>query len=110
ISAVEEGIASSCSLMVPCPAADQAMRLLVERPHVPFGIHLTLVRDRPQDHWAPVTPAREVPTLVEPDGLLPLHAHVDQLLARARIEDVEREFRAQLGVVLATGLQPTHLD
>jgi predicted glycoside hydrolase/deacetylase ChbG (UPF0249 family) len=110
IAAVEQGIATSCSLMVPCPGAEQAMRLLRERPHVPFGIHLTLVRDQPADRWAPVAPTREVPTLVEADGLLPRYAQVGQLVARARIEDVEREFRAQLDVVLAAGLHPTHLD
>ena len=110
IAAVEEGIATSCSLMVPCPGAGQAMRLLRERPHVPFGIHLTLVRDHPDDRWAPITPAGEVPTLVEADGLLPRYGQVAQLLARARLDEVEREFRAQLDVVLAAGLRPTHLD
>lgn len=110
IAAVEEGIATSCSLMVPCPGAEQAMRLLRERPHVPFGIHLTLVRDRRADRWAPVAPSREVPTLVEADGLLPRYEQVGQLVARARIEEVGREFRAQLDVVLAAGLHPTHLD
>jgi predicted glycoside hydrolase/deacetylase ChbG (UPF0249 family) len=110
IAAVEDGIATSCSLMVPCPGTEQAMRLLRERPHVPFGIHLTLVRDHPHDRWTPVTPVREVPTLVEADGLLPRYGQIGQLLARARFEEVEREFRAQLDVVLAAGLQPTHLD
>lgn len=110
IAAVEEGIATSCSLMVPCPGAEQAMRLLRERPHVPFGIHLTLVRDRRADRWAPVAPSREVPTLVEADGLLPRYEQAGQLVARARIEEVGREFRAQLNVVLAAGLHPTHLD
>ncbi|MFE7457164.1 ChbG/HpnK family deacetylase [Streptomyces sp. NPDC057554] len=37
IESVEEGIASSCSLMVPCPGAAQAMRMPGRRPHVPFG-------------------------------------------------------------------------
>jgi predicted glycoside hydrolase/deacetylase ChbG (UPF0249 family) len=110
ITAVEEGIATSCSLMVPCPGAAQAMRMLRERPHVPFGIHLTLVRDHPDDRWAPVTPAREVPTLVEADGLLPRSGRIGQLLARAGIDEVEREFRAQLDIALAAGLHPTHLD
>lgn len=110
IAAVEEGIATSCSLMAPCPGAAEAMRMLHERPHVPFGIHLTLVRDHPHDRWAPVAPARDVRTLVDADGLLPRYEQVGDLLARARIEEIEREFRAQLGVALATGLRPTHLD
>ncbi|WP_281291430.1 ChbG/HpnK family deacetylase, partial [Streptomyces botrytidirepellens] len=47
IESIERAIAASCSLMVPCPAAPHAMRPLRERPHIPFGVHLTLVRDLP---------------------------------------------------------------
>ena len=32
---IESGIASSCSLMPPCPGARQALHLLQERPHIP---------------------------------------------------------------------------
>jgi predicted glycoside hydrolase/deacetylase ChbG (UPF0249 family) len=39
VESIENGIANSCSLMVPCPAAADAMRLLRERPHISFGIH-----------------------------------------------------------------------
>jgi len=53
IESIEEGIATSCSLMVPCPAAPQAMKLLSRRPQIPFGIHLTLVRDVVHDRWRP---------------------------------------------------------
>jgi chitin disaccharide deacetylase len=47
IRSIEEGIASSCSLMAPCPAAPHAMDLLRQHPRIPFGIHLTLVCDIP---------------------------------------------------------------
>jgi len=53
VESIENGIASSCSLMVPCPAAADAMRLLRERPHIPFGIHLALIRDSPEYRWGP---------------------------------------------------------
>ncbi|MER7970632.1 ChbG/HpnK family deacetylase [Streptomyces sp. NPDC096080] len=36
IESIEEGIATSCSLMVPCPWAPQAMKLLSQRPQVSF--------------------------------------------------------------------------
>jgi hypothetical protein len=35
--AIENGVATSCSLMAPCPGAADAIMLLRERPHVPFG-------------------------------------------------------------------------
>src|SRR5262249_50944818 len=47
LRSITEGIASSCSLMVPCPAARHAMHLLRQHPQIPFGIHLTLVCDTP---------------------------------------------------------------
>ena len=108
LDAIENGIAQSCSLMAPCPAAADALALLRERPHVPFGVHLTLVRDTPADTWTPLS--RDVPTLVDPIGRLFPHAQAARLLAGLRIDDVRREFRAQLDMVLATGLRPTHLD
>jgi hypothetical protein len=108
--AVQEGIASSASLMVPCPAAEPAMQMLSRTPSVPFGIHLTLTRDGPGHRWAPMAPAAHVPSLVEETGLLLTSAAAPQLLARARLEDVERELRAQIDVVARSGLTPTHLD
>jgi hypothetical protein len=108
--AVQEGIASSASLMVPCPAAEPAMQMLSRTPSVPFGIHLTLTRDGPGHRWAPIAPAAHVPSLVEETGLLLTSAAAPQLLSRARLEDVERELRAQIDVVARSGLTPTHLD
>lgn len=110
IAAIDNGIARSCSLMAPCPAAADAMDLLRDRPHVPFGVHLTLVRDTHADTWTPLSPPRDVPTLVDATGRLFLSAQASQLLARMRIDDVAREFRAQVDAVLAAGLRPTHLD
>ncbi len=99
--AVQEGIASSASLMVPCPAADQAMQMLRRTPSMPFGIHLTLTRDGPSHHWAPVAPAAHVPSLVDENGLLLTSAAAPQLLAQARLEDVERELREVFRRILA---------
>jgi YdjC-like protein len=67
LESIENGIASSGSLMVPCPAASNAMRLLRERPHIPFGIHLALIRDSPEYRWGPIaakptSPARAAAT------------------------------------------------
>lgn len=67
VESIENGIASSCSLMVPCPAAADAMRLLRERPHIPFGIHLALIRDLPEYRWGPSADKAEVPSLLDPD-------------------------------------------
>src|SRR6516162_5478624 len=68
IRSVEEGIASSCSLMAPCPGAADAMSLLRRHRQVPFGIHLTLVCDTPGYRWEPLAPRAEVPSLLDESG------------------------------------------
>jgi predicted glycoside hydrolase/deacetylase ChbG (UPF0249 family) len=110
IRSIEEGIASSCSLMAPCPAAPDAMRLLRQHPRIPFGIHLTLVCDTPGYRWGPLTAKQTVPSLLDETGDLFTPDHVPALLAQARLDEVEREFRAQVNAVTDAGLTPTHLD
>jgi len=113
VESIENGIASSCSLMVPCPAAANAMRLLRERPHIPFGIHLTLIRDSPEYRWGPAAAKAAVPSLLDPDTdefYVNTPAQRTALLAKATLTDVERELRAQIDAVVDVGLAPTHLD
>jgi chitin disaccharide deacetylase len=110
VHSIEEGIASSCSLMVPCPSATHAMQLLRERPEIPFGIHLTLFCDMPDPRWGPLSAQEKVPSLLNETGELFTPAEVPELLAQARLHEVELEFRAQLIAVLDAGLTPTHLD
>lgn len=113
VDAIENGIASSCSLLVPCPAAAHAMELLLDRPHIPFGVHLALVRDIPGYHWAPVADRSEVASLLDPgtgELYLDTEAGLASFLAAATTADVEREMRAQIDAVIDKGLAPTHLD
>lgn len=110
LSAVRDGVASSCSLMVPCAAAGHAMQLLREVPSVPFGIHLTLTRDNSDHHWAPVAATAGVPSLLDRDGQLFTTESISAMLAQARLDEVERELRAQINTVLDNELEPTHLD
>lgn len=110
VSSIEEGIASSCSLMVPCPWSRHAMHLLRQRPQIPFGIHLTLFCDTPLFRWGPMSAKARVPSLLDEMGELFTPANVPELLAQALLAEVEIEFRAQFDAVIAAGLAPTHLD
>jgi predicted glycoside hydrolase/deacetylase ChbG (UPF0249 family) len=113
LDAIENGVATSCSLMVPCPAAADAIALLQERPHVRFGVHLALIRDSDSYVCGPCLPKAEVPSLLDPEtGELFTDAPVnrERMLRQARLEEVEGELRAQLDAVVEAGLSPTHLD
>jgi predicted glycoside hydrolase/deacetylase ChbG (UPF0249 family) len=110
IDSIEHGIASSCSLMVPCPWASHAIGLLRQRPRIPFGIHLTLVCDGARYRWGPLTPKEKVPSLLDGTGALFTPGQAAQLLARARLDEVELEFRGQIDAVVNARLTPTHLD
>ena len=89
------------------------MRLLRERPHIPFGIHLTIIRESPDYHWGPAAARADVRSLLDPDtDELYLDTPVPRaaFLAAAKLSDVERELRAQINTVVGAGLAPTHLD
>lgn len=110
VDAFDRGIVRSTTLMTPCPAAAEALAILQQRPDIPVGVHLTLVSDVAAHAWAPLCPPEEVPTLVDTTGHCYVYDRIPELLARATIDDVEREYRAQIGRVLDAGLRPTHLD
>jgi chitin disaccharide deacetylase len=68
VDSIGRGIASSCRLMTPCPGAAAAIRLLGERPAIPFGVHLTLVHDAVRDRWRPLTTRESAPALLDEAG------------------------------------------
>jgi hypothetical protein len=105
-----EGIVRSTTLMAPCPWALHAMRLLRDHPEIAFGVHLTVVSEHPDYRWGPLAPRGQVPSLLDEGGFFYSNDRQPELLARARLEELEIEFRAQIEAVLAAGLRPSHLD
>ncbi len=106
ILTITHGVAASGSVMVVCPGAAATLEMLQGRRDVPVGVHLTLTADFPDVPWAPLTAG---PSIQENGRLLGFDEQ-ERLLARADAGDVEAEFRAQIEVLLAAGVQPTHLD
>jgi predicted glycoside hydrolase/deacetylase ChbG (UPF0249 family) len=107
---LKEGVVSSTSLMAPCPWAPHAMRLLKENPDIPFGVHLTVVSEYIDYRWGPLTPKGKAPSLIDEAGYFYSGGRIPELLARAKLDELEVEFRAQIEAVLAARLRPTHLD
>ncbi len=110
LQTLQAGIVSSTSLMVPCPWAPHAMQLLKEHPDTPFGVHLTVICDFTNYRWGPLTSKGAVPSLIDEAGYFYGGERMPELLARAKLDEVEVEFRAQIEAVLAAQLKPTHLD
>ncbi len=108
--ALKEGVLRSTTLMVPCPWALQAMHFLADHPEIAFGIHLTVISDWVDYRWGPLTSRAEVPSLVDEAGYFYNFEHMSEFLAQAKLDQLEMEFRTQIEIVLAAGLNPTHLD
>jgi predicted glycoside hydrolase/deacetylase ChbG (UPF0249 family) len=104
------GTVRSMSLMTPCAGAAQAMQSLADHPEIPFGVHLSIIRDLPDYVWGPLSPKEKIPSLLDENGHFYTLDRMSDLMARATLGDVETEFRAQIATVLAAGLKPTHLD
>jgi predicted glycoside hydrolase/deacetylase ChbG (UPF0249 family) len=76
-----------------------------------FGrYHAVNAAGSPHYRWGPLTAKEKLPSLLDETGELLTPAQAPQLLAQARLEEVELEFRTQVNAVTGGGLTPTHLD
>ncbi len=110
LRSLKEGVVTSTTLMVPCPWALHAMQVLSDHPEIAFGIHLTVISDVPLYRWGSLTCREQVPSLIDEAGFFYRYERIPALLAQAKLSELEVEFRAQIEVVLAASLKPTHLD
>lgn len=115
VGAPDERVVRSTSLMVPCAWYVPAAQFLAGHPQIPFAIHLTAVGDGVVYRWGPLTAGEKVRSLVDwsPPSLGRYFYTFDQMLdhlAHLDLGELETEFRAQIEVVLAAGLRPSHLD
>ncbi len=110
LRSLTDGVVCSTTLMVPCPWALHAMHLLGENPAIPFGVHLTAIRDTVHDRWGPLTSRDKAPSLIDETGYFYSLERIPEFLAQATLDELEAEFRAQIDTVLAANLTPTHLD
>jgi predicted glycoside hydrolase/deacetylase ChbG (UPF0249 family) len=110
IRTLQAGVVCSTTLMVPCPWALHAMHFLADHPQVHFGVHLTVISEWADYRWGPVTSRGKVASLIDKAGYFYMFEHMQEFLAQVKLDQLEMEFRAQIEVVLAAGLKPTHLD
>lgn len=108
IHALEKGVATSVSVMMPCPWVPGFLHYLEEHPQVDAGLHLTLTSEWRDYRWEPLAGKPTVPGLVDGEGAL-WHS-VGEVVSHASADEVEAEIRSQLRRARDSGFSPTHLD
>ncbi len=106
--AMEEGIATSTSVMMPCGWVPQFMTYLKQHPTLDVGVHLTLTSEWDNYRWSPLAGKPTVPGLHDEQGAF-WHS-VAQVVQHATPDEVEAEMRVQIARFRAFGMEPTHLD
>ncbi len=115
LEAYRKGIVRSVELMVPGPWFTEAVRMLRENPGLDVGIHLVLTSEWSAVKWGPKA---YVPSLVDPNGdffamvwknpHLPAGSSLQE--SRWRLDEVERELRAQIEIALRNLPRISHLS
>ncbi|HYG38754.1 MAG TPA: polysaccharide deacetylase family protein [Cytophagales bacterium] len=108
IEAMEKGVATSVSLMMPCPWIPGMVKYLKAHPTVDAGLHLTLTSEWEDYRWGPLTGITSSPGLVDEEGAM--YPTVGGVVKNASADEVEAEIRAQLARARKMGFDPTHLD
>jgi predicted glycoside hydrolase/deacetylase ChbG (UPF0249 family) len=108
IKALESGLVSSGSIMIPCPWLPEIAAYARTHPTTDLGLHLTLTSEWSLYRWGPVLPRDRVPSLLDSSGYL---YHLENEAAEHMdVKEAEAEIRAQIDRARSLGIKPTHLD
>jgi predicted glycoside hydrolase/deacetylase ChbG (UPF0249 family) len=99
---MSDGVATSATLMVPCPWAREAARMFEGHS---VGVHLTVTSEYRGYRWRGLTNGA---SLHDDDGFL--HGAIKTALQRVDAVDARAECRAQIETALSWGVDVTHLD
>jgi predicted glycoside hydrolase/deacetylase ChbG (UPF0249 family) len=100
--ALRDGLATSSTLMVPCPWARDAAAMYRGED---VGVHLTLNSEWDTYRWGPITHS---PSLLDGDGGFP--RTVEDVWDHADLDEVRKECRAQVERAIYWGFDVSHLD
>ncbi len=99
------GRLKSSTVMIPCPAAKEAVAFSVENPEYAIGIHLTTTSEWDTYRWSSLTGGK---SLCDKDGFM--WATAEDADRKGKYEEIEKEIRAQIDLAHSWGMKPSHTD
>ena len=106
--ALLKGGINSASIMMPTPWVTEVAAFSKANPSADLGLHLVMTSEWDTFRWGGLAPNDKTPSLHDPDGTMPRQTQT--VATRAKLDEVERELRAQIDRAYAIGLKPTHVD
>lgn len=108
ILSMDEGMANSSSVMMPCAWVPDYFQYLKKNPSTDAGVHLTLTSEWEGYRWSPLTGITGGASLIDESGYF--WPSVGDVVHHADPEELYREIKAQLEKFRKMGIEPTHLD
>ena len=106
--AINEGVANSTSIMMPCGWVPGMFAYLKKYPQTDAGLHLTLTSEWSAYRWGPLAGKSAVPGLVDNEGAM--WKGVRDVVMHASPDEVYKEIKSQLDRSRTAGWEPTHFD
>jgi len=114
VDAYRDGLARTVEIMVPGPWFEEAVEMLLENPGLDVGVHLVLTSEWDGIKWRPLT---YVPSITDEDGYFhPRISVYRDYVSKTyladfdwKLEDIEKEFRAQIEMAMRKIPQVTHI-
>jgi predicted glycoside hydrolase/deacetylase ChbG (UPF0249 family) len=103
-----QGVATSATVMMPCPWVPEVVQWKKEHPEANLGVHLTLTAEWSRYRWPGVLGRELTRSLLDEQGYLPRDC--EPLWEHVNLDEAYRECRAQVERAIELGLDPTHID
>lgn len=114
IKSYKEGIERSIEVIVPSPWFTEAVKLLKQNPGIDVGVHLAITSEWENIKWRPLTDCKSLTDsngyffpMVDPNPNYPGQAIKEN---KWTIEDIEKEFRAQIETALKNIPNISHIS
>lgn len=99
------GYLKSATIMMPCPAARDAVEFSVQNEEYAIGVHLTMTSEWKTYRWKPLTDGK---SLVDSEGFM-WHS-AKEVGKHGKYDELEKEVRAQIDFAHSLGMKPSHID